>query len=285
MWPWVDPQLDPRRVLNRSVRCATIRSRMTRIENMEEGDAQRPAAIDIMRTVFPVLALHPERAGETARPDFFGTAFAVAPGVFMTAAHVVANACAEGRLAIGGPADSEGHSMGAAVVERYERFDDRDVALLFSDVSAVTLLNVWMVRRVQVLTDLNAFGYPHAVTWSSDGERLNVVFRAYKGHVITIRGFERLPDEPSVYEISCPFPVGLSGAPLLLNQHGSLALTGIVLGTSTVTYGGVDQVVGIGMIADQIVRLKSTILGGELGDRLSFDGAFLVPDNWTLRSQ
>jgi hypothetical protein len=49
--------------------------------------------IDIMRTVFPVVALNRDDAGQAARPDFFGTAFAVAPGVFMTAAHVVRAAC------------------------------------------------------------------------------------------------------------------------------------------------------------------------------------------------
>ena len=46
--------------------------------------------IDITRTVFPVIAL--ERGGEDgqmARADFVGTAFAVGPGVFMTAAGVV----------------------------------------------------------------------------------------------------------------------------------------------------------------------------------------------------
>jgi len=30
-----------------------------------------------MRTVFPVIAMNPQEAGQMARPDFFGTAFAV----------------------------------------------------------------------------------------------------------------------------------------------------------------------------------------------------------------
>ena len=69
-----------------------------------------------------------------------------------------------------------------------------------------------MADRVQVLTDLSAFGYPHAVTRANDTEHFKVVYRAYKGHVITTRGFWRLPAEPAVYEISCRFPEGLSGA-------------------------------------------------------------------------
>jgi hypothetical protein len=58
--------------------------------------------IDILRTVFPVVAL--EAPGQMARMDFFGTAFAVAPGVFMTAAHVVESASEKGELALAGPA-------------------------------------------------------------------------------------------------------------------------------------------------------------------------------------
>jgi len=238
-----------------------------------------------MMTVFPVLALHPEEAGQAARQDFFGTAFAIAPGVFMTAAHVVANALEHGRLAIGGPAGGEGRPLGSAVVQRYECFNDRDVALLFCDVTGVTLLNAWLLHRVQVLTDLGAFGYPHAVTRSSSNvERLDVVFRAYKGHVITIRGFERLHDEPAIYEISCRFPEGMSGAPLLLNQNGSLAVTGVVLGTSTVEYGGIAHDVGIAIVCDEIVGLRSEILGGEIGARLNLDGAFLGPSLENARS-
>jgi hypothetical protein len=35
--------------------------------------------IDIMSTVFPVIALEPDQPGEAARPDFFGTPFAIGP--------------------------------------------------------------------------------------------------------------------------------------------------------------------------------------------------------------
>ena len=37
-------------------------------------------------------------------------------------------------------------------------------------------------HRVQPLTDLFTFGYPHAVTHDSGAARFEVVFRAYKGH-------------------------------------------------------------------------------------------------------
>jgi hypothetical protein len=179
--------------------------------------------IEVLNTVFPVIAINPGTAGEMARADFFGTAFAVGPGVFMTAAHVVANAAVKGQLAIAGPREDQ-PMLGAARVNDYEAWSDRDVALLFCDAPNVTPLDTWLVERVQLLTDLSSFGFPHAVTQSPAADRLDVVFRAYKGHVITIRGFERLNGSPPVYEISCPFPEGMSGAPLLLNAQGRLAV-------------------------------------------------------------
>lgn len=99
--------------------------------------------IDVLRTVFPVIAMDPQQSGQIARPDFFGTAFAVAPGIFMTAAHVVNSAAANGQLALAGPVSGQ-PMMGAARVHRYELWPDRDIALLFSDAGDVTLLNIWL---------------------------------------------------------------------------------------------------------------------------------------------
>jgi hypothetical protein len=87
--------------------------------------------------------------------------------------------------------------MGAARVNDLETWVDRDLALLFCNAQDVTVLNHWLIERVQVLTDLSSFGYPHAVTKSAGGDRLDVVFRAYKGHVITVRGFDRLNGSPA----------------------------------------------------------------------------------------
>jgi hypothetical protein len=218
-------------------------------------------SIDISRTVFPVVALHPESAGEMARPDFFGTAFAVAQGVFMTAAHVVEEAVAAGELGIGGPVGGEGRPLGAVRARRWEVWTDRDLALVSCDVSGLTVLNTWLTHRAQVLTDVSTFGYPHAVTPSPSGDRLEVVFRAYKGYVITIRGFDRLAGAPAVYEVSSPFPVGLSGAPLLMEKDGTLVVLGVVIGIDTVTYAGVRNDVGIAVVGDELFTLRSRMLG------------------------
>lgn len=231
-----------------------------------------PPSIDIMRTVFPVVALQQDDSSQAARPDSFGTAFCVAPGVFMTAGHVVLNAQAAGRLAIAGPA-GEGRALGAALAQDVEVWEARDVALVRCDVNGVTPLNTWLTHRVQVLTDLSSFGYPHAITWSPSGEQLNVLFRAYKGHVITTRGFDRLPGPPAVYEMSCAFPVGMSGAPLLIADDEVLAVAGVVLGVDIVKYGGVEQSVGIALMAEDIVHLESKLAGGPIASSLGFASA------------
>jgi hypothetical protein len=158
--------------------------------------------------------------------------------------------------------------MGAARVESWEVFPERDIALLYSGFRGATLLNTWLVNRVQLLTDLSSFGYPHAVTRSNGEEHLEVVFRAYKGYVIATRGFERLPGKPAVYEVSCPYPEGMSGAPVLLTVGDQLAVAGVVVGISTVEYGGVAQNVGITMIGDEILELRSDKLEGLIGERL-----------------
>jgi hypothetical protein len=85
--------------------------------------------IDILRTVFPVVAVQPEESGQIARPDFFGTASTVAPGLFMPAAHVVTEAPRMGTsLSL-----DLGHlltmlPMGSATVTQVEVFRDRDTA-------------------------------------------------------------------------------------------------------------------------------------------------------------
>lgn len=145
----------------------------------------------------------------------------------MTAAHVVRSAAAHGQWTIGGPTPGQ-PMLGGVAVQEWEIYPERDVALMFCKSGALTLLNVWMINRAPVITDLSAFGYPHAVTKSIEGDRLDVVFRAYKGHVITTRGFDRLPGKPAVYEVSCPYPEGLSGAPVLIRAGNGIAVAGVV---------------------------------------------------------
>jgi hypothetical protein len=80
--------------------------------------------------------------------------------------------------------------------------------------------------------------------------------------VITTRGFQCLTGNPAVYEVSCAFPEGMSGGPVLLEVRGQLAVVGVVLGVDVVEYGAVEQRVGIAMIGDEILALESEKLGG-----------------------
>ncbi len=220
--------------------------------------------IDIQQTVFPVASM---RAGkrELTRGDFWGTAFAIRNDLFLTAAHVVQNAIAEGELWLGGPT-TEGMPMGFARINDHELFPGLDIALLRSERPLpVTVLNEWLISRVQLLQDLSTFGYPHATTIEHEEERIDVVFRGYKGYVITTKGFRRLPGAPAVCEVSCPFPVGLSGAPVLWPKDDHLLVAGVVVGTDNIFYGGVEQTPGIAVVSDEIARVHSTLLGGVLG--------------------
>jgi hypothetical protein len=86
--------------------------------------------IDIFQTVFPVVATVPGEDTELARAEFFGTAFGVAPGVYMTAHHVASAAAAHGELAlVGGPSSQP--MMGGAKVDHWESWPERDVALVY----------------------------------------------------------------------------------------------------------------------------------------------------------
>jgi hypothetical protein len=161
---------------------------------------------------------------------------------------------------------------GAKVVHR-EVWRERDVALLYCETATRAPLTNWLTHRVQPLTDLFTFGYPHAVTHDSGADRFEVVFRAYKGHVVTTRGFERLDGKPAIYEISSPYPEGLSGAPVLLELGGEIAVAGMVIGTQTITTGSVDANVGIAMIGDEILELRSERLGETIARGLRLNGA------------
>jgi hypothetical protein len=57
----------------------------------------------------------------------------------------------------------------------------------------------------------------------------------------------------------------------------ALVVAGIVIGTETVSCGGIGQAVGIAMIADEILGLRSESLGGAIGAALSLNGATFGP--------
>ena len=244
-----------------------------------------PPSIDIMRSVFAVAALKPKSEGEPlstaslASPEFFGTAFAIAPGVYLTAAHVIRNADAAGSPVLIIPVGA-GEALSSVDIIAFEIWDQFDLAAVFTEEDvATTKFDIWAGRRVDVLQDVASFGYPHATLPSRDGTRLDAVFRAYKGYVITTRGFERIQSEAAVYELSMPLPEGMSGAPALWKPPVGdyLILAGVVLGESVVEFAGVERRVGIALMVDQFAGLQSKRLGKRLGDLARSVGLQLVP--------
>lgn len=240
--------------------------------------------IDITKTVFPVAAATGNGQFELAQPRFFGTAFAIAPGLFLSAYHVTEAAKAAGAPMLLGPT-APGAPLGGKLITQVEAWPDIDVALIHCPVTeGVTLLNKWLAARPQVLQDIASFGYPHAITHGAAGDRLDVVFRAYKGYVIATRQFERLPALPGVFEVSTPFPEGMSGAPALwTSPDGHLFVVGLVLGESVVEYGGVANRVGIALPADQIGDIASPVLGKKIRE-LVHGFAFTASSSTTTAS-
>jgi hypothetical protein len=89
-----------------------------------------PLSFDVLDTVFPIIARDPQQPGQAAPPEFFETAFAIAPGVSMTAGHVVSAASEHGQVAIAGPIVGQ-PMLGSAAVQHFEMFENHDIALLF----------------------------------------------------------------------------------------------------------------------------------------------------------
>jgi len=227
---------------------------------------------DMFRAIFPVAAVKPSTSGELTEQRFYGTAFAIAPGLFLTAAHVMRTAQAQGLPVIAGPRSSGDEPLGVAQIPEWELWPN-DVALLHCPVKdKVTLFDKWRHTRCQVHDELFTFGYPHAITRVDGEDRLSVTFRGYKGHVVTTRGFERLPSKPGVYEVCSPFPEGLSGAPVLWRHEHDVFLVGMVLGEETVRFGRVRNRVGIALPVDEFINCRSQRLNQSLGHLVSVVG-------------
>lgn len=137
---------------------------------------------------------------------FHGTAFCLAPNLFLTAAHVFHQAKAVGpdacvaRLTPG--------SFHGITVEDGELFDDIDVALLHCPGLAADILP-FSFMPLPYLADVFcagfAFGFQPPVFH----------MRAFKGHIVNRRELDLLKAGPPGYELSFIAPPGLSGAPLV----------------------------------------------------------------------
>jgi hypothetical protein len=65
----------------------------------------------------------------------------------------------------------------------------------------------------------------------------------------------------------------MSAAPVLLTVRDQLAVVGVVIGVDSVMYGAMEHRVGIAMVSDEILGLRSEKLGGVIPERLEFTAA------------
>ncbi len=183
----------------------------------------------IFKSVCPV-ARKRERAsvGKSAH-DICGTAFALAPRLFMTAAHV-----------LNGPAEEfslctkirEGPGLTAWPVIDFELFSDIDVALVECDLPHVDMFS-WHTQELDMLTDVIAMGYPFAI----DEADLFGRARALKGYVVCAdtAGASEISGKPRIYELTFQSPRGLSGAPLLVPTAQGLRVAGVMIKNRSTT--------------------------------------------------
>jgi hypothetical protein len=207
-----------------------------------------------------------------------GTAFSIGGDLFLTAAHVATAAAEAGDPWLG---YLVGGKLRAARVSQHSLLDGVDLAILKCRVPDTKALR-WTRRELPMLEDVQAAGYPFAL----DPEAGTVVFRAFKGYVVsTVRG-RRFKDAPWCYELSFACPEGLSGAPLW-HVGEDPVVVGVVLGTSSTVLevlssrerlvDGREQlleqhrVLGLGFAVQSqaALAIEAPLLGGSLEQHLS----------------
>jgi hypothetical protein len=248
-------------------------------ENMEQSERQL-GVVDLTSLVFPVVSVKPQ-SHELVLPVIYGTAFCIGPGIFLTAGHVARSAQGGGEpgLVVLG----ENEPVSVRRVLDCEVIDSHDVAVLTCKMPAIANLN-WQAEPLRLLSDVGAFGFPYALSVEEEPPLWRLSMRAFKGYVVTRRRIWKLPSQPVGYAVSCPFPKGLSGAPLLRADPGipDLVLVGMVIASGSVEING--EVTAFGEAVDILAlqEVASRIIGGTLGDarrrQLASAGRYLPLD-------
>jgi hypothetical protein len=200
-----------------------------------------------------------ERVFELNYGVFHGTAFSLAPHLFLTAAHVLRDAQADGEVAVARltPGQYQGQ-----IVRDFEIFDDIDLALLHCP-NLVAEILPFHFASLLFLADVFAMGFAFGF------EPPIYHLRAFKGHVVTRRGLNILPGVPPGYELSFVPPPGLSGAPLLTSlPDGSTGVVGMVLQHQTVEFRERRMDLGLALDIQELLTLESRLVGGSIAERL-----------------
>jgi hypothetical protein len=225
-----------------------------------------PAVLNLGEIVFAVVGSRTGEPTKLTRPDVYGTAFCVGPATFITAGHVVRSVEADGGVVTLVAVTNDG-PMAAAPAARTEIIEGYDLAVVACMVDRCVPILDWQTSPLPLLADVSTVGFPYAV--SSDEKAFWVSLRGLKGSVITRRKLWSLSARPVGYEVSCRFPKGLSGAPLLASASGALPLlrlAGVVIGTGTAEIDGEVSEFGEAVDVSELSEVKSVIVGGSLGD-------------------
>ena len=190
---------------------------------------------------------------------FHGTAFCLAPHLFLTAGHVYQDAKGDGQVAVARLTPGQ-HQV--EIVEDAEVFEAIDLALLRCPNLTAEILP-FHFAPLEYLTDVFSLGYAFGL------EPPVYHLRAFKGHVVTRRGLTFLSSQPPGYEVSFIPPPGLSGAPLLtIVPGGSPVVVGMILKHHTAEYRKRQMDLGLALDIEELLTLESRILGGSLAELL-----------------
>ncbi len=190
---------------------------------------------------------------------FHGTAFCVAPNLFLTAAHVFRDAQSDGEVLIARL--TPGNFYGVPVRDS-EVFAEIDLALLHCPGLQAEILP-FNFAPLGFLTDVSAMGFAFGF------EPPTAHLRAFKGYVVNRRALTILPAEPPGYELSFVPPPGLSGAPLLVSlPNGYDAVTGVILKHHTAEFQERKMELGLALDIEELLTLDSKIIGGSVAEGL-----------------
>jgi hypothetical protein len=204
---------------------------------------------------------------DLSRAEFHGTAFPLAPDIFITAWHVYDAAAQSGAQVAVGRVMTDPQQV--QIVTDVDLFPKVDLAFLrCPGLKAGSL--PFNFGPLKYLADVAALGYPFGLNLKQGGPHVQIL-RAFKGHIVTRRGLTEYPAVvPPGYETSFVPPPGLSGAPLL-SLAGTPAVAGIILKHYKAELAHDPErrmELGIALDVEEILTLDSKLIGGSVAERL-----------------
>jgi hypothetical protein len=226
------------------------------VSNKQES-APELIGVRVLDLHLPVVAGDANEGGLSARkPLAYGTAFPVLPGVFVTAAHVISDARADGALSLSWMTPDR--DVKVFPIVDCERFSPVDLAICHCpDLQQLTPISLDFDHTLDLLVPSYAIGFPYAV----DPEWVTMAPRAFRGYVVTRRELYHLPAQPPGYEVSFPAPQGLSGAPLVSHVQGDHRAYGYVIQQGVLGVGEHQAVVGVAVSIEVLLSIRTNING------------------------